>query len=281
MAVVIRWICVSAVLVSACGGCSSVPTSAPPAPAAPAAPINTTGGATINVTGPPPQSSGCNCNLCSFLGLNTLCAGVSGAFNSVLNCLGTRFPGLEATPALTAIADPANLKSSNPAVATAAEVKAQEDAAPQKIKALNYLAKVGCVSCYPDIEKAFLTALDDCTESVRFAAVDNLCNIAGRPCQCCGQRSCCTPALRKRLMEVAGGINEKNRCFKESSPRVRRLARLTLERCCCPPPPEVLPIQQNVRPEEGPGKTDIPTPPPPAAAPAPAAPPAPAPAPAG
>ena len=196
--------------------------------------------------------------------------GIAGTFNSALNCLGTRFPGLEATPALTAISDPANLKSPNPAVAAAADVKA-EDAAPQKIKALNYLAKVGCVSCYPDIEKAFLAALDDCTESVRFAAVDNLCHIAGRPCQCCGQRSCCTPRLRKRLMEAAFGINEKTRCFKECSPRVRRLARLTLERCCCPPPPEVVQAEQSVRPEEGPGKTDIPVPPPPAAAPAPAA----------
>jgi hypothetical protein len=157
---------------------------------------------------------------------------------------------------MTAIADPANLKSPNPAVAAAADVKAQEDAAPQKIKALNYLAKVGCVSCYPDIEKAFLAALDDCTESVRFAAVQYLCDMAGRPCQCCGEKSCCTPALHKRLKDVALGVNEKTKCWKESSPRVRRVARLALERCCCPPTPEAQPQQGH--PEEGPEKKDLP-----------------------
>ena len=93
--------------------------------------------------------------------------------------LGMRFPGLEGTPPVTAITDPANAESPTPAVKTAAEVKADEDAAPQKIKALRYLATVGCTDCYPDIEKAMLAALDDCTESVRYEAVKAIRKTAG------------------------------------------------------------------------------------------------------
>ena len=188
-------------------------------------------------------------------------AGACSLFSQVQNCLGSRFPGLESTPALTAISDPANLKSPNPAVATAAEVKAQEDAAPQKIKALHYLATIGCIHCYPDIEKAFLAGLDDCTESVRFEAAQDLRDLAGNACQHCREKSCCTPALRKKLADMACGVNEKTRCWKEPSSRVRRVARLALEKCGCPPPPEV---QPQSHPEEGPEKKDLPLPEPPA-----------------
>jgi hypothetical protein len=187
-----------------------------------------------------------------------LCGGATSLCTQVQNCLGSRFPGLEATPALTAIANPANLTSPNPAVAAAASVKAQEDAAPQKIKALHYLATIGCMNCYPDIEKAFLAGLDDCTESVRFEAAQDIRDMAGCPCQHCNVKSCCTPALRKKLKDMACGVNEKTGCWKEPSSRVRRVARLALEKCGCTPP-EAQPQKPN-RPEEGPEKKDLPLP---------------------
>ena len=68
------------------------------------------------------------------------------------------FPGLEALPPLLSIADPKNLQSSNPAVAAAAGAKADEDQAAQKIKAIRYLATLGCAGCYPDVEDALLAA---------------------------------------------------------------------------------------------------------------------------
>ena len=144
--------------------------------------------------------------------------------------LGMRFPGLEGKPPLTAISDPANLESPTPAVKTAAEVKADEDAAPQKIKALRYLAGIGCTECYPDIEKAMRAALDDCTESVRYEAVKAIRKTAGDPCQACLATRCCKPEILKRLREMAYDMRE-GCCYKEPSSRVRRLARLVLAEC--------------------------------------------------
>ena len=70
------------------------------------------------------------------------------------NCLESKLvnphgnhPGLEKKPLLKKIADPANLQSDNPAIKAAAQVKQQEDLAPQKIKAIKYLATMGC-GCY-------------------------------------------------------------------------------------------------------------------------------------
>ena len=263
-----------------CVGCAAMPT--PPAdPTAAAAPSSAAvGGTNVTVTAAPPQSSGCQCSLASFLGLDKLCGGAGGCLNNARNCLGSIFPGLEATPALTALADPANLKSSNPAVAAAAEVKGQEDAAPQKIKSLKYLSTIGCTACYPDVEKAFLAGLDDCTESVRFAAAEYLRDMADCPCKICHEKSCCTPAIRKKLQDMACGKDKKTGCWKEPSPRVRRVARLALEKCGCappePPPAEAAAKQPHAA--EGPKKADLPQPeapplpepPPPLPAPTPA-----------
>ena len=142
------------------------------------------------------------------------------------NCLGSIFPGLEATPALTAITDPSNLNSSNPAESAAAAAKADEDQAPQKIKAINYLATLGCVGCYAGVEDALLASLDDCTESVRFAAAKAFRDLSGKPCSVCKTKSCCSPKVRKRLEEVANKMVDG--CYKESSARVRRMADITL-----------------------------------------------------
>jgi hypothetical protein len=264
MASTVRWIRAFPLLIGVCVGCASVPPVPAPAPTIPPIP---TGPATI-VVGNTAAPQGCSCSLCGFLGLDKLGGGVCKVFDDLRNCLGTRFPGLEATPALTAISDPNNLKSTNPAVATAADVKAQEDAAPQKIKALRYLSKIGCINCYPDIEKAFLAGLDDCTEAVRFEAAEDLRDMVGCPCQHCRERSCCTPAIRKKLADMACGVNEKTKCWREYSARVRRVARLALEKCGCPPP-EAQP--QQTRPQEGPAKSDLPAAPQPQPSPAPAA----------
>jgi len=207
----------------------------------------TTGEATIVVG----QQCCAKQTLPEFLGLTGLFKAGAGCFGRLRNLLGSYYPGLESQPPMLAISDPANLDSPNPAVAAAADIKAQEDAAPQKIKALRYLAQIGCGGCYPDVEKAFLTALDDCTEEVRYEAAEALRKAAGDPCQFCQQTSCCSPAVRKKLKEVGTGLDEKTHCYKEPSPRVRRVARLALERCGGPPP-------EQPRPEEGPAQEDLP-----------------------
>ena len=83
---------------------------------------------------------------------------------------------------MVAITDPSMAASSNPAEAAAAGAKADEDAAPQKIKAIRYLATLGCAGCYPGIEDALLESLDDCTEEVRWEAAKAIRELSGKPC---------------------------------------------------------------------------------------------------
>src|SRR6186713_873275 len=140
-----------------------------PAPAVPALPTSAAvGGTSIVAISPPAQQCCPKQTLPQFLGLTGLSAGIHGLIDRIRNRLGSIFPGLEAKPEILALADPANLESPNPAVAAAAGVKAEEDGAAQKAKAIAYLASVGCAGCYPGIEEALLAALDDCTELVRF-----------------------------------------------------------------------------------------------------------------
>jgi hypothetical protein len=139
------------------------------------------------------------------------------------------------------------MDSSNPAVAAAADAKAQEDGAEQKIKAFRYLATLGCGGCYPDIESALLAGLEDCTESVRYEAALAIRKTGGTPCQFCRDQACCSPKVREKLKDIGFGVDETTQCFKEPSARVRRIARLGLDRCGGPssePTPTV--------PEEGP-----------------------------
>lgn len=98
---------------------------------------------------------------------------------------GGNFPGLERKPRLKGIADPANLASDNAAIKKAAEIKAQEDMAQQKIKAIKYLAEIGCGGCYKGVDKALAEALGDCTEAVRYEAVKAI--IAASDC---GENEC-------------------------------------------------------------------------------------------
>jgi hypothetical protein len=170
-----------------------------------------------------------HCTIWQFLGVDKLLKAVGGGFGRLISCLGMRFPGLEPKPPLLPITDPANLQSPNPAVKSAAAVKAEEDAAPQKIKALNYLATVGC-GCYPEVKPALLAALDDCTESVRFAAVSALRDAAGIRCEVCRTNSCCDQEVINRLQRVATELTDEG-CYKEPSARVRRVARQALRAC--------------------------------------------------
>jgi hypothetical protein len=91
--------------------------------------------------------------------------------DGVLNRQGN-FPGMERKPPLKKIADPANLASKNPAIKKAAELKAEEDLKDQKIKAIKYLADLGCSAdaCHEGVAEALAAALEDCTEEVRYEA---------------------------------------------------------------------------------------------------------------
>jgi hypothetical protein len=165
-------------------------------------------------------------------------------------------PQREWKPPLKRIADPENLDSDNPAIAAAAKFKQQEDQKDQKIKAIKYLAQIGC-GCYDkdgDVEAAFLAALDDCTPEVRIAAAEGLAAAAGT--NCCRYdgcaASCCTEKVVKRLHEMAFEVDDDG-CPKEPSPAVRRAAAQAANACSAvrlPKPDEPLPTPQP-EPVEG------------------------------
>lgn len=138
-------------------------------------------------------------------------------------------PAKERKPPLKRIADPANLQSPNPAIQAAAKIKAEEDLAPQKVKAIKYLGTVGC-GCYPGVRDALLAALDDCTEEVRYQAAIALCHVAGNPCKNCDKSGCCNAEVMNKLNEIAYGQDAKG-CYKETSSRVRAAATNALNAC--------------------------------------------------
>jgi PPIC-type PPIASE domain len=222
-------------------GCASAPKTAKPTPPTSAAVGNNT---TIVAIAPAPSSG--QCSLPEFLGLPTLAKGTGG----ILQRLGSRllsgldltgrFPGLQPQPPVLPITDPANLDAgAPPAVQAAAEIKQEEDAAPQKIMAIRYLATLGCGGCYPKVEDALLEGLSDCTESVRYEAVKALQCKPECGCKFCSSPSCCSMKVRKRLQELTT-------CEKEPSERIRRLARIAL--ACCGSKP----LKEDDIPREGP-----------------------------
>jgi len=164
--------------------------------------------------------------------------GVTGgltALGSSINKSGN-VPGLEPKPPLKLIAAAENLKSAIPAIKKAAEVKQAEDAAPQKIKAVKYLAKMGC-GCYDEdgsISEALVAAMDDCTEEVRYQTVKALYKqaerVQGGECPACNG-SCCNQDLVDKLWKLAYGTND-NGCQIEGSDRIRQMAIQTMEICC-------------------------------------------------
>lgn len=145
-----------------------------------------------------------------------------------------KHPQWEKKPPLKRIADPANLLSPNPAIKAAAEIKAEEDMAPQKIKALKYLATIGC-GCYDKegkVEAAILAGLNDCTEEVRKTAAETVLSLSGN-CACtdgCGN-GCCTEKIQEKLQDMAYG--ETDGCWHEPSAEVRSIAMRAL--AACPP----------------------------------------------
>ncbi len=144
------------------------------------------------------------------------------------------FPGLERKPPLTRIADPANLASDNPAIKAAAEIKKAEDMKAQKIKAIKYLASIGC-GCYDKdgkITDALLAATDDCTPEVRLASIEAVESaIDGGGCNKCGSTSCCNEKISKRLSEMAYEKDDSG-CPIEPSAEIRAAAKRVLCKCC-------------------------------------------------
>jgi hypothetical protein len=168
--------------------------------------------------------------LWSFLGIPQACYKLNA---QLLNRRGNR-PGLEKKPPLKAIADVANLKSDVPAIKAAAEIKQAEDLKPQKIKALKYLATIGC-GCYDKdgkVTKALLAAMEDCTEDVRLEAVRAISVAAsGEYCSHCKQKSCCNEDIVKQLSKIAYERDDDG-CFVEPSERVREAAIEAMGICC-------------------------------------------------
>ncbi len=160
--------------------------------------------------------------------------GIPQASNKIQDALLNRSgnqPNFERTNPLTRIADPANLNPNMPqSIQTAAKIKQQEDLAPQKIKAIKYLATVGC-GCYQKmgVREALLESLDDCTEEVRYEAAKALAQVAGNCCDKCGT-TCCNAKVMNKLKELADGTDERC-CQKETSERVRDAARQALNAC--------------------------------------------------
>lgn len=182
------------------------------------------------VAGPPPT-------LPDFLGITACKEHTAQTFGALSNfvhrlfpMLSTAFPGAEGPPPILPLSSPANLESPSPAVAAAAKIKQEEDQAQQKILALNYLATIGCGGCYPEVEAAFLAAMEDCTEEVRYAAVKSIKEAAGQPCTFCKSGSCCSTDIRRKLTELSEEQAD-DCCLAEPSARVRRLARIALTYC--------------------------------------------------
>ena len=184
------------------------------------------------------------------------------------------FPGLERKPPLKPIAHPDNLLSNNPAIKKAAEIKMQEDLAKQKIKAIKYLAKLGCDKCYGGVKEAMMAALDDCTEQVRYEGAKALAEAAVQHCDVCSRQCCCDEELTKKLAAIVYEMDDKG-CPLEPSERIRNMAKEALDACCPnvgPPPAEIIeqpPIEQPPierppeLPPEVPPETPAELPPPP------------------
>jgi hypothetical protein len=153
--------------------------------------------------------------------------------DGVSNRRGNR-PGMERRPPVKRLADPANLDSDVEAIKAAAEIKQAEDLKLQKIKAIKYLAEIGC-GCYDKdgkVSDALAAALDDCTEDVRMATVEAIMEAAnGECCSQCGSKSCCKEKVVLQLARLAYERDDKG-CWVEPSERVRQAAAQALAACC-------------------------------------------------
>lgn len=223
----------------------------------------------IPLGAPPPNPV----TLWNFLGIPQ---GINQMRDARVNRLGNN-PQAERKLPLKRIADPENMQSKNPAIAAAAKIKADEDLAAQKIKAIKYLATIGCCCAQNKdmVKDALLAALDDCTEEVRLSAAKALLEVSGNPCNPCEGCSCCTADVMNKLNDMAYGQDERG-CCREPSARVREMAAAALQSCRnvkrptapAPETPEAKPETPPPPPGEAPVK---PSPVPPAVTPPPAA----------
>jgi hypothetical protein len=206
----------------------STPAVVASTPATPVAATTQVGAASVAPFTPlaaPPMT------LWRFLGIPQGASRLGGA---ALNRRGN-LPGLEPKPPLKALADPANLVSDSKMLKKAGLIKQQEDLKKQKIKALKYLATIGC-GCYnrnpkePTVQEAFIEGLKDCTEEVRYQAAKQLANAAESKCEYCSKNCCCDANVMQVLSDIAVGRDE-NGCFNEPSARVREAACEALMAC--------------------------------------------------
>ncbi|MEK6234430.1 MAG: hypothetical protein N2C14_06940, partial [Planctomycetales bacterium] len=201
-------------------------------------------------------------NIWRFLGIPQATAAFRRGQDSRINRNGDN-PDKERKPPLKLLADPLNLESPNPAIKIAAEIKMAEDMKQQKIKAIKYLASIGC-GCYKGVDEALLAAMDDCTEEVRYEAVAAISKAAGENCKCCAScegalcnsGSCCSSEIRKKLREIVYAEDD-DQCPKESSARVRAAAAQALTACG---PEEIVTEETDMQPVEPP--SELPPPPP-------------------
>jgi hypothetical protein len=186
--------------------------------------------------------------------------GIPQGLNKVHGAMFNRrgnLPCLEKKPPLKALGDPANLASENAAIKRAAQIKQEEDLKPQKIKAIKYLAKIGC-GCYDkdgSITQAMVSAMDDCTEDVRLAAIEAI-GTAGRgeECEKCSQKSCCNEDVVKKLAEIVYERDEHG-CYKEPSERVRQAAEEAMYACCTGRGPLII-EEPSSEPQQGEPRPD-------------------------
>ena len=173
----------------------------------------------------------------NFLGVPQGYQAVKGA---VTNRRGN-LPGTEPHPPLRALTAPENFVSPNLAIRQAAAIKLEEDLAPQKIKAVKYLAATAC-GCYDadgSVTDALIASAESCSERVRLATVEAITESAsGKCCGECGQVCCCNEKLTAKLAQIAYERDDQG-CYLEPSAPVRQAAEAALRACCASQPPAV------------------------------------------
>lgn len=228
-------------------GCVAPGTPAGPEPPPPPPPTSATAGdQTIIAIAPPAQPQQ---TLLDFLGITQIGKAIGCCLGKKAALMGRLFP--DQARALDQLAGgpptPEELHSDNPAVAAAAQIEADKAEAQATINALEKLAAAGC-GRIPGVDEAILAALDAYNPEVRLAAVKAVLSTAGDKCIPCRTGSCCTPAIRKRLRELAYDLTEFG-CPVEPDAEVRRHARIALT--ACGPAPVVADVRPEL-PTEGP-----------------------------
>ncbi|MEQ1829390.1 MAG: hypothetical protein ABL921_25725 [Pirellula sp.] len=171
-----------------------------------------------------------------YLGIESVASGFRRVVYRSRVRVGSVLPVVAPRPAAAApvaISDPSCLQSPAPAVAAAASIQQAEASAPAKVQALAFLATQNMCR-NPQVEEAFLAAMDDPSDCVRVAAVQGVID-SRQKCGCCGAdrcRNCCTPAVQTKVQQLAYATDNQG-CPCEPNAKVRRLARLAA--CSCHP----------------------------------------------